>query len=522
MAPPISVPFDLAAAMARGVDCPLQAWPQHPLSERAGQKALFAAFHQWLVGLEGDARDVALLAFPYLMSRLASLFSAAGMVHDAAGRFEMVGGPPELAFLQAGEGEPPNSKLPLHSLEGKVRALALRALARTASWTSPARLPATLLAPQVVAISHNCLLRQRAAKNRVRFHQAERLLQKAREAVPGRALDVDLAALSKSAVGLARMDSLDPAVQARLDELVRVYAGPVLARAAADLAGFGALRRLPTTVWSGTGGYYPSRAVGLAALRRGGQAVRFGHGGGAGMFSDVEPILYGEMAVSSAYVVGTPAVAANLRGQGVEAAVAPIRPCRLEASTEPNPAFAHLPRLERGPGGARPKVIYPSTCFTGFRRTIPPQLHDAVYLDWQLRFARQLMGLPIDLLCKPHPEGELWRRRHPLAEVAPTSTARFEQVMDQADVFVFDYPMSTTFWEALTTHRPVVLVDFGVAEPSPAVADALARRCRIVKARYGADNLPRVDEEELRDAILGAPAAVDPGEFRRMLVGEQG
>ena len=58
-------------------------------------------------------------------------------------------------------------------------------------------------------------------------------------------------------------------------------------------------------MWSGTAGNYPARLVGLEALYRGGEVVRFDHGGSTGLTSPSILIALNELCVSSKFVMGT-------------------------------------------------------------------------------------------------------------------------------------------------------------------------------------------------------------------------
>ncbi|MEE9250284.1 MAG: hypothetical protein V3U93_04055 [Alphaproteobacteria bacterium] len=81
---------------------------------------------------------------------------------------------------------------------------------------------------------------------------------------------------------------------------------------ATDLAVLGRWRRPPRVLWFGTGGYYPARALALEVLRRGGAVTRFSHGG-AGMTDAIEPLVLGELAVSTRFVLPTPELAAAVK-----------------------------------------------------------------------------------------------------------------------------------------------------------------------------------------------------------------
>jgi hypothetical protein len=112
-----------------------------------------------------------------------------------------------------------------------------------------------------------------------------------------------------------------------------------------------------------------------------------------------------------------------------------------------------------------------------------------------------------------------YHKRKPLADLAPMSTKRFEEVMGEADLFLFDWSHSTTFWKALCTDRPVVYVDFGLSGFAPGVSPLIERRCRVVPATYDSNNLPQVDASALADAILAGPTHADGSPFRRLLGG---
>lgn len=129
------------------------------------------------------------------------------------------------------------------------------------------------------------------------------------------------------------------------------------------------------------------------------------------------------------------------------------------------------------------------------------------------------MKLKLDLLCKPHPEGVLEGKPHPLEDIAPTAYDKFETYVAGADVFLFDSPYSTVFGEALCTDRRIVLIDYGCWYFNPGVAPRIHERCRIVTGRFDDRNRLRVDPVELAEAILSEGGRPDPGYFRALLAG---
>jgi hypothetical protein len=168
--------------------------------------------------------------------------------------------------------------------------------------------------------------------------------------------------------------------------------------------------------------------------------------------------------------------------------------------------------------GTRRRVLYTPLPLLGFRQVVPAYLPDPVNLDWQMRVAAMLKDLPIDLVCRPHPEGLLKGRPHPIAAVVAPSLVPFEQQVPETDLFVFDYVQSTTFYEALCTDRVIVLLDMGLPIFDSDMRAAIERRCRIVPVHFDDRNLPQADPDALRDAVCSGPDRADPSEFRALLL----
>ena len=109
-------------------------------------------------------------------------------------------------------------------------------------------------------------------------------------------------------------------------------------------------------------------------------------------------------------------------------------------------------------------------------------------------------------------------RTHPLAQFAPTVGSKFEEHMQEADVFVFDYTRSTTNWKALYTDRWIVLVDLGLYPYSDSVKTEIEKRCRIVRAHFDERGHAVVPPEDLEEAVLGSAPPPDPTWFRRQFL----
>jgi hypothetical protein len=524
----LATPFDYQAALDTPGWRETVAWPLSFAETFRVTRAATGAALGLIDRLDEEMlRPAALLGLGSVLALSRSLVENAFVAQaaDASG-MRILGGPPELAVLggaarteqSSGVNDPALFK-PMSAPRGE----ALRRLARTASWTSPWRLPVAILTPEIVAVSHNDMLRDAArhAGTAVKYFQAEALLRAARvhpEAAP-KALWGDLddfaARLSKR---LAHIEGLSSPYRARLAKLLESLIAPAHRKAVTDLAGLRRLRKLPRKLWSGSGGYYPARAVGIEVRRRGGNVTRFAHGWFAGMAGVTEGLVFSELAVSDRYVVETPIGAHCLTDASANGPMAICARAEITGNTGAS-ALAALALDRPARANSRPQVIYAPTILRGQRQFLPPILPDVIYLDWQFRLVEALQNMPVNLMCKPHPEGLLRGKRHPLADIAPTSTQPFESHIAWADRFLFDYGQSTTFAEALCTDRPIIFIDMGNPIFNARVKDMIARRCHVISARFDGRNRPLVDSDALQEALCGGSEQVDSSEFRCLLMG---
>ena len=519
---PMRVPFDLAASEREAGWRDVLRWPLDPVEGRAASLDLADRLAGFLAALDDhDELDTAVLAAPVVLNGAITLGLAALAVERAMQLgIALAGGPPEVAFLAgaAGGGDidtPLAAQPPV-----RPRWPALRHVARTASWTPARLLPRVVLRPDATAVTHNPILRAYARNGRlaVRFWQAERMLDAAGVPAVSTPDDAasDLAARLVSAVVPAL--ALTESSGARLAHLLRNRTAMSLGTAQAALRAFSCWCRLPREVWLGTAGRMPARVIAVAARRRGGRVTSFDHGGGLFLRRTGATATIREFAVVDRVVVATETVAALGRRAQPYRSPAVAREVLAVCG---DPTFRRI-RTGEPARASRRRVMYLPTPLRGFRQFVPPHLPDVVALDWHMRLARTLSGLPIDLVVRPHPEGALPGAHHPVTKAyTPMIDGPFHWVVGMVDGFTFDYPHSTAFWEALCTDRPVVLIDLGTGDLSDETKAIVARRCRIIDGRFDDRNRPHVDHASLEDAVCGGPSTADPTEVRILLAGDR-
>lgn len=401
----------------------------------------------------------------------------------------------------------------------QVPRLPLRRSAQVTAWWTPWwHVPRTLAQPEVIAIGENHLLAESARRStrRIAFHHSGVFLKAARRRTARH--DIDVGSLART-IGQCIIDALplqDPWRQ-RLEGLLVSNAEQVLAIIAQDIASFGTLPHVPHRVWGANGSYYASRALGHEVMARGGDVTRFDHGGTLGMMIRPEDAAVAELLTCTAFVMNSSKLAENLKTTGALDLLPQGQ--RPEVIGGPGDASIFRLPLRARPPKARRRVVYCSTIYTGFSRYSYGGQPDPMVLDWSLRVAECLARLPIDLLCKPHPEGVLRGKRHPLADVAPVSMRRFEEEMAEADTFVFDRYHSTTFWLALCTDRPVIYLDAIPCRFHPSVEPMLRRRCIVIPVRWDERNRPVFESAALAEAVLSSSDRPDPSGFLELLAG---
>ncbi len=526
---PIEIPYRLPDLLAGDPDWRSRfAWSVSPRTLFDAIRRLLSRYMDLVVAADSVERDVLLLG--RLIIRTAPLIEAALAVQSESRAGLRYFGPNDLDVLRGETALSPTfATSAVRMSHGPERAnwRWLRRVARTRSWTPWARLPRALLKPDAEIITHNELLRDFAKHQSaaLRFDHARPLFFRCvAEGGSGHSLFARRDALDQLAERatdrLLDEPELGGDTRARLRPLLRHLAGQDLADADATLASLRRSRSAPRHLWSGTGSQYSTRALGLEALRRGGTARRFDHGGTCCLLDDANFPAQLELAVSTDFVTPTERTA---KADVLVAAALRVADFRATAvlGHRGDPGLDPGPHARRGNAArSRRRVMFVGTSYYDFSQTYPPFPPAPLYLDWQFRVLEQLRGLPIELRHKPHPSGLFKGNPAPLAALAPIERRRFEETIGDADVFVFDIAASTTFSLALSTDRPVVLLDLGCMGFNATVRGMIERRCRIVPAGVDERNRFVVPPDALAAAVCGGPDRADPAEFRAYFLGE--
>lgn len=502
------VPFDFAATRSLPDWRQNLRWPSmiselREVGERLTRE-ITALGHSHVDGEDGKA---ILLSGPVLIGQaLIAIEAAWSLARTQAEGLQMVSEADEVRYLRGELDVPPVPAFRRVPQQKAATERLLRQIARTATWTPPHRLPATLLKPQAFAVNHNGLLRQevRRSGRRVLFQDGDHLLLTARSAVktPPETPAQILNAIVDIMTGMVPVQG---ALADRLRDILQAKVNFHLAQAYLDLQ---ALRNFPfpaLELWSGTAGNRVSRALAFAVKAQGGTTKVFDHGGSTGMLASGALLGLTEGAATDRFYALSPGLADLCREGPLGREIALHRQMEfVGGSGDP-----HIRTLDARPPqrhGTRARVMLVTGAYLGHRQINPPLPRDPVYLDWHMRLVQILQTLPIDLILKPHPEGLFRGQPHPLGKIGQVLTAPFEASLAEADLLLFDFPLSTTFWTAMCSRHPIVYADLGVAPLNARVMQMIRQRCVTAAVHWNDRGLPDIERDALGTAISQALA----------------
>ena len=148
------------------------------------------------------------------------------------------------------------------------------------------------------------------------------------------------------------------------------------------------------------------------------------------------------------------------------------------------------------------KVFVMATLFDNDRGRIGPGNVNNFIVDWQARLVTYLKKSGYDVVLKIHPENKFGH--HPsLSELGAEITSEpFTNIMEQADVVLFDCIYTTAFTDCLKTNVPMVLIDFFGFPWTETGLKLIKNRSEIIEADYR-NNRAYPDWDKI-DAAIGA------------------
>ncbi len=522
------VPVDLASAdSVLGWESDF-VWPVSLLNTRCVAFDIEQRFMLGVEDLHADAADLAIHAGRLLGELLLAADSVKLVQSARKSGIELVGGPPVVRCLLDEAKELPFTE---YSMLPKqvVKYVKLREMTRALSWSKGMSCFGALFKPDVMAISHNALLRSEAANTdlcvgfRHGFDMMDRVAIRFEKSITTKMEQWrNTVSDVRNFVSQILMESggLDSSLLAKASAYIEMVVEPILWNSVYQLETARHINNLPDNIWIASAGQPKIRALSLEVKRRGGRVSGFDHAGAAGLMADNYSLLNAELIIANEFWASTAQVADMVRANTKLAPFSVFNNAIINAGSG-DPTFGSHGKI--CPSNRRfstPNVLYVVGAFDGARRRVPPSLTDPVKLVWWTEVAKKIMALPVEFKMQVHPGGSLRGARNPLHNLVPTSKERFEQVVAWADVIVIDVTQSTTLTASLCSDKHLVLVDYGRNEMLDPVRDMARRRAAIINADFDERGVPIIDSSVLRDAILGSPVSLDGSEFRTLYAGQ--
>jgi hypothetical protein len=522
------IPFDFSATRKMPTWRQDLCWPVTPIEVVKSVKQGFADYLDLIADQpEPDIRRLLLVAGPEIIKQLLLMLDYARSVQnsDAAG-IELISDHSEFNYFnyggtpksrEAAEIIPAHPVVPRHPL--------VRKLINIASWTPLWKAPASFLFPTVTAFSANShLLHQHVSHSGVRLTFRDpghylieaRALSQATSTVKAEEFGelADLITTRFAASGALGGIYLD-----RFLDATRIDVETILKAVQKDLLHLRKIK-LPKVAWTGSS-IYQSRVVGHEIIRKGGEVVKFDHGGSTGMNGWPERDAFVELNGATRLVMATNAAADFTKRLEPEKLIASVHHCEIVGGA----GYPHLKHISRSHKADRKRkerrVMYCPTFFRAHSSNPGETMGEPIHMDFTLRVAEALMRLPIDLVLKPHPQAVSPDGRHYTQDVARVSYEKFEDIMDDVDIFIFDVINSTTFWEAVCTQDEVILINLGSIPMDDDIMRMLKRRCTVLDTEYDEAGKPQIDLQFLEQAIMAPAHSADPTEFRRLLAHDE-
>lgn len=359
-------------------------------------------------------------------------------------------------------------------------------------------------------ISHNSLLRNSAKETNgiFSFYHASTLLleQRLNYHAKNHEPDRQIEELTRDLAFLF-LESLQylPAeiIQITLDKM-KEFTHNYLYLAQKDIVAISKLELPFDEIWMGTAGYYPTRLIALHSKKNGIKTKSFDHGGSTFMVKYPSNRYLLDMSIVDQLVLPNHKAVENFKQINDDYFYKKLNIAEVIAGFG-DPYYAAVKNWRQRPSSAPIQALYCLTLLGGFKQNQPTLLPDLVAVDLQFRVISWLKECGITPKIKPHPGTNLdGLLKHPLGTEAEILTEPFESVAKNAEIFIFDYAQSTTFWAALCTNRPVILIDTKITEFDHKTRELLAGRCYIIETEFDDRGRCIFAESQLTDALLRA------------------
>lgn len=262
-----------------------------------------------------------------------------------------------------------------------------------------------------------------------------------------------------------------------------------------------------------SGTNYFSRILSLAVMEKGGRVTSFSHGGASCRY--VADLSLSEFSTCTEFGVE------NSSCMGLFQNLLELYPTPVENRVKLFAVnYAGYRKFwenhrRQSPASKIKRVMVVSTAFygdVGHQGNLP----DLVKWDVELRIFRLLQAAGYTVLYKTHPGGVFHELRSQfLPKGIQVIAEPFEEVLDQADAFVYYFTDSTSMAAAVCARKPIVFIHSGFERWFEEPWELFKRRVRVVPAEFDDDNRMIFDESAFLRAVEGKPEEPDEGFLKK-------
>lgn len=251
------------------------------------------------------------------------------------------------------------------------------------------------------------------------------------------------------------------------------------------------------------------RAIALTVRALGGRVTSFAHGGSIGLF-DVPTLSLSEFALADEFVTYTKGSAELF--ERIQKNHPPLRGNRVRIVAAETPYYFDL--WKRWKGLALPstikKVMVIGIPHAPWRKSHGTAMLSLMHLDFELRLIKVLKDAGYKVIYKAHPD-RLSEISGIFDDIATVVTKDFKYTAPQADAYIFGALRTTAFPIALTTNKPIILLQMKDEYPRP-FDDAMAllkKRCAVVSGWFDERNRIMFDPQEFLTVLSRSPIPPD-------------
>lgn len=268
--------------------------------------------------------------------------------------------------------------------------------------------------------------------------------------------------------------------------------------------------QFPDEMWFGcAGATLWSRILAIETRSRGGKVVSHDHGSGNVLYDQLGQHFTEYHFSDELYCYNRTQAQARRTSIRSEYLVDP-KPPIISSRPVGSPRIAFQSGERVVECGRIRRVMYVPTIFFGMGGRLLSTMPDPVALDYRARLLSRLREASVDVLYKPHPEGE---SKPPIGLAEQfgfqTDSRPFEEIEWSCDAYVIDWIASSTTRAILTSELPVILIDLPHLHIRAETRRFLESRCYLVKAEYSSDNRIDVDWNALESALRASRHYVD-------------